>query len=84
MGKLITLIHQGPLLLTWLNFNAAWINNYMPGMVWFHDKSTTKQNKINPSLFFTERIVSAATVWPKVDVSHNWQQKYKTIFPIEI
>ena len=25
---------QGPLLLTWFNFNSAWINDYMPSKVY--------------------------------------------------
>ena len=26
--------HQGPLLLTWISFNPAWINNHMPAKMW--------------------------------------------------
>ena len=30
----IIIDNQEPLLLTWINFNPAWISNHMPGIVW--------------------------------------------------
>ena len=48
--------HQGPLLLTWINFDASWINNYIHNKEWneinypflnFNDANSTELQYIS-------------------------------------